>query len=105
MTDRYNVRYAVEASSEGWAPEELGDDGGADALVLISIIFEDDGGRSDVVLSVDGRTGDQLPDIELFKSWVMLAHRLMGSAELADEAQALCRAVFVDVQARVMRDR
>lgn len=105
MTDRYPVRYEVKASPLGWTKDELGENGGADALLLVSIMFEPDGGRSDLVLSVDGRTGSELADIEVFKSWVMLAHKLMASPELTDEAKALCTAVFASVQARVLESR
>ena len=85
-------------------PDEEGA-GGADALILISIIFEPDGGRSDLVLSIDGRTGTELPDIEVFKSWVMLAHKLMNSEQISDDGRYLAQKVFEHVQARVLHGR
>ena len=66
--------------------------GGSDAAVLLSIAYAR-GGFSLAIMSLDGRTGEQVDDGEIFKAWAILAHRLAESATLAPGQQELARAV------------
>lgn len=76
--------------------------GACDAVVIHSILFTADGGRSEVIVSVDGKTGDPLPAIELWKSWVMMALHLSEATDLDDGKKSLCKDVFESIMSFVM---
>ncbi len=72
--------------------------GACDALVLMSLLYPEDGSLSMMVVPLDGRPEAaanelRLEDHELFKVWTLLAHRLMDSETLGDGPKGLCRAV------------
>lgn len=104
---RYPIRYTVDRRPDGWTKEELDADdaGGCDAVIVHSLIYPPDGSRSEMLLSRDGRTGEELSDIEVFKSWVMTAHALMDSESLDRQARDLAQTVFSSVQQRILASR
>jgi hypothetical protein len=101
----YPLRYSVESRPGGWRKEELGEDGGADAVIIVSLIFGEDGSRSEMTLSLDGRTKKQLPDIELFKTWVGFAYQLQDSPTLSPAARAICRLAYMTVREDILGNR
>lgn len=102
---RYPVRYKVDFRRQGWTRAELGDDGGCDKLILISIMDSPVGGRSEMVFGKDGITGDTIDDTELFKSWVMLANRLKDSEDLSPGGREVARLAFETVKREVLMKR
>ena len=79
--------------------------GGADAIVLFSIIFPPNGGRSELIASYDGRTGEPLSDEELFKCFSSLAHRLSESPTLGPGKKEFCKAVFEKIKEAILAAR
>jgi hypothetical protein len=111
---KYPVRYSIQRREppDGWTKDELGVDGGADALVIMSIVRSPTLGvlvgrpaTSQAVLSVDGETGERLADVDLFQAWVAMARGLMDLENLSDEAQMICRRAFEAVQAQILAER
>lgn len=94
---RYPIAYKVETPKEHppRTPDELRDAdlGGCDAIIIHSILFRADGSRSEAIVTKDGRTGDELPVDELFKSWAMLAHGLSQDKDLGEGRRLLAEMV------------
>lgn len=67
--------------------------GACDALGLLSIVYPPDGSISLSVASVDGRTGKNIADSELFKCWVMMAH-LLSESDISPAKRELCEFTF-----------
>lgn len=61
----------------------------ADAIVILSMLYPEDGSFALLVDSLDGRTGEEITDNELWKVWTMLANRLMRSKTLAEPKREL----------------
>lgn len=81
----YRLRYRVDFEPGQFEKSDATPDQGlTDALLLASIIYPPDGSLSVMFLSKDGRTGEELADIELFKVWSMLSARLAESTTLPE---------------------
>jgi hypothetical protein len=92
---QYPVSYSIDAKNPRSAAElRAAGLGGCDALILVSVIFRADGSRSQQAVSIDGRSGGDLPPDEWFKSWVLLAHGLMNQTALTTGERDLCAMVF-----------
>ena len=71
---RYFVRYTIQACQNGLDldPENPQDfapnDGACDAIVVCSILFDKDGGRSHGFMTLDGRLDRALPSIDLWSA-------------------------------------
>lgn len=74
----------------------IGDDdlGACDALVVMSILYPDDGSYSMLPLSRDGRTGGRLASREIFKAWMMLAKHVAEMTDLDDARRSLAGGAF-----------
>jgi GTP-dependent phosphoenolpyruvate carboxykinase len=59
--------------------------GCADSVLLTTIVNAEDGGVLVHFSSIDGKTGNELNDQELFKLWGLLADRLSKSKTLSTE--------------------
>lgn len=79
MTQTYKLKYGFKFETGDFTKAELGADGGADALVVASIVRPPDGSLSLAFLSKEGSTGEEVSDSELFKVWALLAARLLES--------------------------
>lgn len=83
MSGTYKVKYHLEPEAGEFTKaqcEETG--GGCDALVLVSMLFPDDGSYSQRVVSFDGRNGgDQISEEDLFKVWSLIAYELSQNDE------------------------
>jgi hypothetical protein len=64
------------------------------AVVILSMIYPPDGSFSLLVNSLDGRTGDEVTDSELWKVWTMLASRLGKSRTLSEGKRVLAHDVW-----------
>jgi hypothetical protein len=101
---RYPIRYKVDFKPAGWSRAEIGDDGGCDKLFIISIMESPVTGRSEMVIGTDGN-GQPLDDTELFKTWVMMAHRLKDSPDLSEGGRTVAKLAFGTVQREVLMKR
>lgn len=92
---KYLASYDVRREDPPASGEEIREKkrGGCDAVVLHSILFQEDGGRSEVIVSMDGRTGEQLPAVELFKSWAMMTFTLSKDERLSEAKRGFCASV------------
>lgn len=89
MSATYKLKYDFKVESGAFTKEELGDSGGADALLLGSLIFSEGGAFSAVFLSRDGRNdGAQLAPVDLFRAWMMLTIEL-SEKQLPDRHRAI----------------
>lgn len=81
---KYALKYTwiPETKECGFTKDELGDCGGADALIGISIILPPDGSYSQAVFSIDGKENRELTQKEIFKAWLMLGLSLHDQGEL-----------------------
>lgn len=65
--------------------------GAADAVVVLSMLYPQDGSFGVLINSLDGRTGEEVTDSELWKVWTMMAVRLMQSKTLAEPKRSLAQ--------------
>src|SRR6267378_6483444 len=71
MSDRdYAIRYQVERGL--WTKAELAPHGGADALLICSILRQPSGGVSYQWLTPNGDAAIPIPAHELFSAWLIL---------------------------------
>jgi hypothetical protein len=68
-----------------------------DAIVLLSMIYPPDGSFSLLVESLDGRTGEEVSDNELWKVWTMLATRLAKSKTLSTNKREVAQLLWETV--------
>ncbi len=75
---KYKITYKIEHHEEGLTANEIKmlQRGGCDSVILISQIYPPDGSYSQVVFSKDGRTGEKVTPIDLWKAWTLLGKRL-----------------------------
>ena len=100
MKRTYPVAYNIEHGK--FTPEELKaqEMGGCDAVIVHSIVYPKDGSRSELILC-SGADGKPLDDLEMFKSWVSMAHQLSQSKEIGGEPRELTKLVFEAVRAMI----
>lgn len=94
MSDRrYPIRYSIQSHSDfGWKKEELGPDGGTDAILVCSILRKADGGLSYQWISLDSRHGPgPVPANEIFSAWAILGSDLAGRQLVSAELREIAR--------------
>ena len=93
MTNKpYKVRYRVETGE--FSKEDAGpEDGLTHALLLVSCLFPPDGSYSQLLLSLDGRTNDDMTTHDIFKAWILLAPTLLRRE---DELTPLQKQILTD---------
>jgi hypothetical protein len=79
--------------------------GACDAVVILSLLYPEDGSFSMLPMSRDGRTGEELSDAELFKCWTLLAAHLAESKTLSPEKRQLAAQLFDVVRQAVATAR
>ena len=108
MTARsYPISYDIQIHESGASPEWLDNAGrgGADAVVIWSMIYPDDGSFSLMPMSLDGNSRQEVSDDELFKCWSMMAQQLSKSTQLSAGKRDLCRRAFEVVRQVIMQGR
>jgi hypothetical protein len=75
--------------------------GGCDALVLLSILFPEDGSYSMLPATKDGRTGNELSAKEMFKAWMLLGDHISQMSEL-DEGRKIIAETPIQMMRTVM---
>lgn len=78
--------------------------GACDDIVIISVIREESGATSDLLLSMNGDTHDELSSIDLFKRWVTMAARLENE-DLPNWASALVALTLDRARAHLTKNR
>ncbi len=94
MSHKYRLLYRFDPKPEGVTREEVaaaGAGGACDAALVASIIYPEDGSLSVLFTGTDGRTGDMISDVEMFKVWTLLANRLAASKTLGEGKRQLAQ--------------
>lgn len=98
---KYKTRIKMsnpEFSTEGWTKKQLEKDGfnfATDAYLIVSVLDTTEGGTSTLAVGRDGRNGgDDISEMEIFKIWVMLAHRLMQNLKTGTWQRQLTAVAF-----------
>jgi len=100
MSHKYKLLYEVEPDPNGVEKEDIPEGKGAsDALVIMSIIFPEDGSYSWNMYSWDGRTDKELDNDELWKAWLMLTKSLSMRTGMRPGKRQICENVFNQVMA------
>lgn len=73
----YRIRYDFRREVGKFQKEDANGKGLTDAFIFHSILFPEDGSRDEAITSFDGRTGEDLPPEEMFKSMVAMAHAIL----------------------------
>lgn len=100
----YRLKYNIQSgkfTKEVLQREETA--GGCDAFIIHSIIYPENGSRSEKITAVDGRTGKKLDDEEIFKSWIGMARMLSLSETLQPGKKELCQIVWEEIRETVIR--
>lgn len=92
---RYPLTYELRGEDPPLTRAEIEPGRGAcDAVILLSLLYPEDGSFSLLIASKDGRTGDEVSDAEIFKCWGMLAERLAESRTLSPNKRELARTLW-----------
>lgn len=101
----YHLTYNVIRHPKGILKRAIPQGHGAcDRLLICSIIDGKDGGVSYAMLSRDGKTGDKLSPIELFKVWAVLA-KALTKKDVPSTIRQLCGSVHEAVKSAVLHSR
>ncbi len=107
MTNRrYPLTYDLRAEDPPLEKDDIEAGRGAcDAAILLSLIYPADGSFSMLIVSRDGRTGDEVSDAEIFKCWTLMANRLARSDTLSPNKRELARALWETFASAIRGDR
>jgi hypothetical protein len=87
----YHVIYNVEPRPEGIKKSDIPKThGAADAVLICSMLYPEDGSFSLVLYGGDGRTGKDLHPNEIFKVWTLMAKNLSEDEDLSPARRELC---------------
>lgn len=107
MSYNYRLKYIAHLEVGHFTTEEIlaakekdSDVGACDSLVLISGLYPPDGGHSQALITMDGRTGGPLEMRDLWKAWFLLAAALAEDETLFSGKRMVCQAV-VDAVRRI----
>ena len=102
---RYYYTYSIEHHPEGLLREDIhklkSDVGACHEVVIISVMHQDDGATSTAILSGQKDGGD-LPPLEMFKAWAIMAHELEDSLPNGWQ-KAVVKAAFKTIREIVTR--
>jgi hypothetical protein len=116
MPHKYKLLYKIEKPEGGIEKKDVPEGYGAtDAMLLVSILYPEDGSLSTAFVPVDGRQAGALEDessilsdTELFKTWSMLTKRLADSSTLTEGKRLFCEQVFEtfrEIMLKVQREK
>jgi len=92
---KYHLLYDFTAESEGFTADDVPEGHGAcTAGVFMSLIYPPDGSYSSLLVSIDGRTGEELPPLEEFKAWVVASLALAKKLPRGEPRQILAQLTF-----------
>jgi len=102
----YHMIYEATSKPDGIEKADVPEGFGAcDALILGSIIYPPDGSLSLQMASLDGRTGAELTDLELFKMWSLMAGHLAESTTLSDPKRQVAALLFDMIRAALQAEQ
>lgn len=103
--NKYALRYDLKLIAGEFSKEDIdqNETGLADALVVLSMLYPDDGSFSLGIVSLDGRTNKPVSSTELFKVWTMIAKQLSETNELSDARRQITRLAFEVVRDAIVR--
>lgn len=90
---KYKMTYELK-QAEVTATEVPEGYGACDAMIMHSIIFPPDGSYSHFMVSLDGRTGEDMDTAEEFKAWTMMAATLAKRDDLSPGRKELVEYVW-----------
>src|SRR5690349_20179126 len=96
----YKVKYEVGKFPAETLQKE--NKGGTDGFIFFSVVHTDGGGVDIQSFSVDGRTGKNMDDFEMFKVWLYFTKRLSQSTRLQAWAKSCCQ-MALDAFDQVMK--
>jgi len=89
----YKIAYNVKCGRFTESELRKNDLGGCDAIIIHSILFLEDGSRDQIIIS-SNEEDDSLSSLELWKSWVMMAAKLLERKDLSTGKRIICKKVF-----------
>lgn len=96
----FKLRYSVPIEVGNFTKEQLGNAGGADALLVTSLLFPPDGSFSAQSWSWDGRNdGNPLEGADMFRVWTVLTAQLAADEELSYWQRGLAQDALTSVRA------
>jgi len=103
MSHKYKMKYSLKTERGEFDVEDVkaSDMGGCDSILMISVIYPDNGSLSVQMYGEDGRTGEMMNDHEMFKVFSMMAARLAQSPEL-DEGRKFIVESTMDLTRKMM---
>lgn len=109
MSHEYSLSYRLVRNDPPLSKEEAKAKteegyGSCDAAVVMAILYPEDGSYSVLLSSLDGRTGEDLSDHEVFKAWWVLASRLAQSTTLDPGRAQFARITFESFADLLQRD-
>lgn len=90
---RYRLKYKLETEAGSFTREQI-EDGGTDALMLISCLHPEDGSYSQTFRTMDGRTDKPMAPKDIFKAWMMLGAALAQKEDLDEGRRVLAETVI-----------
>ena len=105
---RYGIKYRIDVGNF-LAEDAGGKEGLTDALILISMLYPEDGSLSVALVSADGRNVvdeefPSLPSIDIFKAWSLMANNLMESEDLPPLHRAICQHAFETIRTVILSE-
>jgi hypothetical protein len=92
---KYPIKYNIEPGEFTKEDLENGGFGGADSILLMSVMGEfGKGPMSHLVLSLEGKTGFEIPPNRLFSLWCMMAHHISKLPGLDPNLKTITSEIF-----------
>lgn len=100
---QYKLRYQLNVESGKFTKKDADEQTGlADALIIGSVLYPEDGSYLVVWKSNDGRaSGQPLSSNEQWKAWMVLASKLAEAAELEEWMRDECEKTMDNIRLRL----
>ncbi len=88
---KYRLKYDWDCEPGSFCKEDVkkNTEGLCDAMLVVSIIKPEDGGYSQLLMSMDGATKKELTQADIFKVWLMMGLGLAQKKGLSPNKQEL----------------
>jgi len=107
MSSKYPITYNIKRHDPPLEKDEVIEKelGGCDSIIIISQIYPEDGSYSQAIVSLDGRTNDDVGLDELWKAWTIMAASLAKEEALSPSKRSLCNQVIEIVRESILKTR
>lgn len=95
---RYRLLWTMEPANMAVEEVEAQNKGACDAMLIVSIVYREDGTPSIQMHPLDGRTDSPLCKEDVFRVWVELAHRLLHTPGLPAYERGLAEFILLQTQ-------